>query len=132
MIDIDVKYQEEANIIYLHPVSTLYDAVIIGSGTTDPSGSPEKKNLVYTGVRAAQSLPFYVVLCISVFYFFPVYFWPLNCLSFSIYASDYLFGIFNLLFEKPKVNQECTIQSHETPATTHKMETKKITLKLKR
>ena len=43
MIDIDVIYQEETHIIYLHPVSTLYDDVISGSGTTDPSGSPEKK-----------------------------------------------------------------------------------------
>ena len=43
MTDIDVIYQEETHIIYLHPVSTLYDGAISGSGTTDPSGSPEEK-----------------------------------------------------------------------------------------
>jgi hypothetical protein len=43
MTDIDVIYQEETHIIYLHPVSTLYNGAISGSGTTDPSGSPEKK-----------------------------------------------------------------------------------------
>jgi hypothetical protein len=46
MTDIDVIYQEETHIIYLHPVSTLYNGAISGSGTTDPSGSPEKKTWI--------------------------------------------------------------------------------------
>jgi hypothetical protein len=53
-----------------------------GVGTAYPSGASEYASL-FSKVRVAQSLVFCVLLCGSLFFCLPFFFWPLHCLTFD-------------------------------------------------
>jgi hypothetical protein len=62
-----------------------------GAGTAYPSGPPEF-NQVFSGVRIARFLVFYVVFCRSLFVLLVI----VLSVLFRFTASDYPFGIFQL------------------------------------
>jgi hypothetical protein len=58
--------------------------------------------LVFSGIRVARSLIFYVMFCRSLFVLCLFFLWSLCCLCCRCTDSDYLFGKFKLFLNNPQ------------------------------